>query len=131
MRRRNRFGLVVLAALGAAIAIYLGAYWPMLTRDPVGPPREMLPSSVEGGLEVIEGQFLGHTETDIVERFGPPSHRWEGHYGAPAIEIPRTYPDAITATYLRASGILYLSFCREGGQLVCFSSHWMPEGAVF
>ena len=105
--------------------------WPSLMREPVGPPRGELPQAVEGGSEPTSGQFLGHPESDIVERFGLPTHRWEGHYGAPPISYQRKYPNVITVTYERPTGTLYLSFCKEQGRLVCFRSAWMPAGWVF
>jgi hypothetical protein len=79
----------------------------------------------------VSGHFVGHTESSIVEQFGPPSARGEGHYAAPPVGYRLKYPDAITATYVRPSGVLYLSFCKERGQLVCFSSDWLPQGVVF
>jgi hypothetical protein len=101
------------------------------SREPVGPPNGDLPNAIEGGPEPAFGQFVGHSESSIVVRFGPPSNRWKGHYAAPPISYRLKYPDAITATFVRPSGVLYLSFCREEGRLVCFSSAWMPEGWAF
>lgn len=127
--RRTAVILAVLACGG--LAGYLIIVWPSLTREPVGPPRGELPQAVEGWPEPTSGQFVGHPESSIVERFGPPTHRWQGRYGAPRVSYRRTYPDAITATYKRPTGILYLSFCKEQGRLLCFSSDWLPEGWEF
>src|SRR5262245_36188325 len=128
-RRRIAVALAVLSCV--ALAGYLVAVWPSLTRESVGPPRGELPQVVEGGSQPFSGQFVGHPESSIMERFGPPTHRWEGHYGAPPVSYQRTYTDAITVTYERPTGTLYLSFCKEQGRLVCFSSDWMPTGWVF
>jgi hypothetical protein len=128
-KRRTAIGLALLA--GVALAGYLVAVWPSLTRKPVGPPQGELPQAVEGGLEPSSGQFVGHPEASIEEQFGPPTHRWQGHYGNPPVSYRMMYPDAITATYERATGTLYLSFCKEQGRLVCFSSDWVPTGWMF
>ena len=128
-RKRVVFGLLLLGCVvGVLCCVY---FWPMLTREAIGPPKGALPDSIEGGNDPVSGQWVGHVETDVVERFGPPSHRWSGHYAAPPVEYKRRYPDAVTLTYIRPAGILYLSFCRENGRLVCFSSDWLPEGWVF
>lgn len=111
--------------------LFVMAMWPIWTRESVGPPGGELPHMVEGGQEPIAGQFVGYSESSIVEQFGPPSTRWKGHYGAPPLVYRWKYPDAVTATYIRPSGTLYLSYCRERGRVVCFRSDWMPAGAVF
>lgn len=128
-RRRTSITLAILASI--ALAGYLVVVWPSLTREPVGLPRGELPPAVEGGPEPTSGQFVGHTETSIAERFGPPTYRWQGHYAAPPVSYQRTYPDAVTATYVRPTGTLYLSFCKVRGRLICFRSDWMPSGWVF
>jgi hypothetical protein len=120
MSTRRRALAVLLPLAGAALSLYLVEAWPYLIRDPAGPPAGELPRSVEGTTEAV-----------IMERFGPPSHRWHGHYAAPPVGYRRVYPDAVTVTYVRPTGVLYLSFCEERGQGVCFTSHWIPEGWVF
>ena len=131
MSKRRRAAVVLAVLACVAMAGYLAAVWPSLTREPVGPPPSELPQVVDGGSKPTSGQFVGHPEASIVERFGPPNHHWQGHYGAPPVSYQRTYPDAITATYERSTGTLYLSFCEERGRLVCFRSDWMPTGYVF
>lgn len=132
MRKPTKRVLVGIGAIACvALAGYLVAVWPSLTRDPVGPPRGELSQVVEGGSEPTAGAFVGHPEANIAERFGPPTHRWRGHYGAPPLSYQRTYPEAVTAVYERPAGTLYLSFCEERGRLVCFGSDWLPAGWVF
>src|SRR5687768_14456479 len=110
MSIRRRTAAILLALAGVAGSIYVVLVWPMLTREPIDPPEGELPQSVVGAREPIAGQFVGHSESSIVERFGPPSHRWKGHYGAPPAGYKWRYLDAITATYVRPTGVLYLSF---------------------
>lgn len=129
MRTRNRAAWLLLAVFG--VGCYVVVVWPSFVREPVGPPKTKLPETLEGGMNLVSEQFVGHTEADIAKRFGPPSHSWHGHYGLPDIEFQRKYPEAITSTYNRESGTLYLSFCKEGGRSVCFCSDWMPAGWVF
>ena len=131
MSRSRRIGTALLMLASVALGGWLVISWPWLTREPVGPPRSGLPQAVEGEREPVSGHFVGHTESSIVERFGPPSDRRDGHYAAPPVGYRLRYPDAITATYVRPSGVLYLSFCKERGQLVCFSSDWLPQGVAF
>jgi hypothetical protein len=129
---KSRWVVVVLAMLvGCVLTGYLATLWPWLTRGPIGPPRGELPRALEGGSEPISGQLVGQPQSSILGRFGPPTHRWEGHYGNPPVSYTRTYPDAVTVAYERPTGTLYLSFCKEEGRLVCFSSDWMPTGCVF
>ena len=49
----------------------------------------------------------------------------------PGLKYTLTYPDAVSVTYVRPDGELYLSYCWEWGKWVCFRSDWMPEGWVF
>jgi hypothetical protein len=129
LKRRTVVVVILLAGLASVPVVW---FCRALSRDPVGPPKGPLPDAFEGPLaEPVSGQFVGHTESAVVERFGPPSHRWRGHYAIPPLEYQLKYHDAVTLTYARPSGVLYLSFCREGGMLVCFSSDWMPNGWEF
>jgi hypothetical protein len=41
------------------------------------------------------------------------------------------YPEAIMLAYERPTGTLYLSFCLEKGEWVCFRADWLPKGWVF
>jgi hypothetical protein len=114
--------------------------WPSFTRQPVGPARATLPETVEGPAPSESDpdvwyefgrSFVGYTKADITERFGPPTDTWRGHYGRPRLSKVRTYPEAVTLVYQRASGSLYLSFCCEKGRWVCFSAQWMTKDSVF
>jgi hypothetical protein len=100
-------------------------------RGAIRPSQDQLPNVIEAGKEPISGQFVGHTESSIVERFGLPSTRYRGHYGLPGVLAESKYPDAVTVTYKRPSGVLYLSYCWQWGTWVCFCSDWMPEGWAF
>jgi hypothetical protein len=133
MRTIKRRWIVGGLTLVACVALtgYLATVWPWLTRGRLGPAPGELPPSVEDGPEPSSGRFVGHPEASIVERFGPSTARWQGHYGNPPMSYRRTYPDAVTVTYVRPMGTLYLSFCKEQGLLICFSSDWMPTGWVF
>ncbi|MGL6076244.1 MAG: hypothetical protein ACRC8S_18980 [Fimbriiglobus sp.] len=128
MHKATKRLLVTIA--GVLVVGYLLPMWPILTREPVGPPSNDLPQSVEGET-FASGDFAGHTADSILERFGSPTHRWEGHYGAPRWDFQQKYPDANTAVYEQPTGSLYLSFCKDRGQLVCFRSHWLPTGWEF
>jgi hypothetical protein len=108
MSRRRRTA-AILAAL-TTVALVMGIC-PWLARNEIGPPQAELPQTLEGGSELVSGQFIGHTEASIVERFGQPTHTWRGHYGNPPLSYRLKYLDAITTTYNRATGTLYLSFC--------------------
>ncbi len=79
----------------------------------------------------ISGEYVGETKTDLISRFGEPSHQWNGHYGSPSLEYARQHVSAITITYKRPNGVLYLSFEKKGDEWVCFRSNWMPNGCVF
>lgn len=127
MRLRWRIAGGVAIFLAGCVTGCLVALWPWMTRPPVGPPVGPMPQTLDGGLNPQQGDFVGFSETEIVERFGPPTHRWKGHFG---LRSDSEYPDAITATYILPAGILFLSFCEEGGRLVCFTSVWQPDGWV-
>ena len=91
-----------------------------------------LPDKIDGGmLDQAHNLFLGHTEAAISERFGAPTHRWKGHYGLSSPRYRWQYYDAISITYENPSGTLYLSFCKQRGEWTCFSSSWLPPGAMF
>jgi hypothetical protein len=131
MTKRRWIAVVLIVLVGVGLTSYLLTQWPYVTRGPVSPPKGELPQVVEGGAEPTSGQFVGHPESSILQRFGPPTHQWQGHYGNPPVKYRRAYSDAITVVYERPTGILYLSFCKEGSRLVCFSSDWLPAGWAF
>ncbi|MBP3956122.1 hypothetical protein J8F10_12595 [Gemmata sp. G18] len=129
--------LVPCVATGALAAV---TYWPYLTRSAVGPPKFPLPGTIEGpayseadaaNWYEFDRCFVGHTEASITEHFGPPTEHWAGHYGMPPLSVQRLYPEAVTHIYQRPSGQMYLSYCREKEQWVCFSATWLAQGAVF
>jgi hypothetical protein len=105
------------------------------SRKPVGPPQNALPESIDWGGPVIDGpafdwnrSFLGHTKAAVIHRFGPPSSSWNGSYGQDSSE---GYDPAVTLVYRRHSGAMYLSFCLENDEWVCFSADWLPNGWAF
>jgi hypothetical protein len=130
-------GVPLILGLGAAFCI--GIYWPWITRPQIGPPLQPLPMTLDGRAHPEtepfgrdrETRFIGHSEESIVERFGAPTNRWNGHYGLPPLNSRRAYPDAVTFVYERPTGRWYLSFCQQRGKRVCFSATWLPEGAEF
>jgi hypothetical protein len=126
--------------LCVGVAGCVAFYWPWIVRAPVGPARQPLPYTIEGPISsesdplswVEFGQrFIGHTEASIIERFGPPTDTWKGHYGLPRMRERQAYPEAVTHVYQRPSGRMYLSYCREKGKSVCFSATWLSEGSMF
>jgi hypothetical protein len=117
---------VLIVSLAAVIIWFL-----MPPREPIGLADGELPKTIEGGQKPVAGSFIGHSKSKITERFGPPSHQSKGHYGNPPAEYRRKYAEAVTFFYDTPTGTLYLSFCLEEGDWVCFSSHWLPKGVVF
>jgi hypothetical protein len=133
MARRWRKMLVALALGLAATGIVA-----VVLRFIIAPPRAVvaqpsgdLPGTIDGGSEPVHGQFEGHNKTRIVERFGLPTEQWEGHYGNPPASYKRQYAGAIALVYRRTSGSLYLFFCLQEGDWVCFSSDWLPKRLGF
>lgn len=111
-------------------------YWPWITRPRVGPSQGSLPASLEGGTEPSEflefqDRFLGHTEADVLARFGPPNETLRADGPHTALFDVRKYPEAHTAVYTQKGGRLYLSFCKQRGRWVCFAAVWQPLGWVF
>ena len=128
-RSRRRWWLILAATLGAAIVLlsFAGPLW----REPIGQSRAELPCVIASGSEPIVDQFVGHTEANIVHRFGAPTHRWSGHFGTPSLAYRWKYSDAETAIYEQPNGTLYLSFCLAKGERVCFTSVWTSPSMVF
>ena len=152
MSRRRRIAGCLLALGSMGLALWLVFSWPWLMREPVGPPQRELPPEIEcdcakiferkepdTGIDwkkydQLKEQVLalvGHTEADIVARYGPPSYQWKGHYGLPNVEFTSKYPDEVTAVYNRGTCTLYVSFCRSHGRLVCHWANMVPEGTRF
>jgi len=120
MSRRKRIlvlAFVVSAACIAALAVYL-------VRGNIFDP-------LNRGRSPVSGEFVGQTRTAIEAKYGPPSHECKGHYGSPPCEYTKKYDPAITVTYERGGGTLYLSYHEQQGEWVCFSSDRMPNGCVF
>jgi hypothetical protein len=132
MKGRRRTAVILLSLACVVLVVYAVAGRPRLFRQAVGPPGADLPESAEGlPYDEVERRFVGHTEADVVERFGPPSKRWEGHFGMPPDWYRRKYPEAISAAYERPTGTLYLSFCKQDGGMVCFTAYWLRKGWAF
>jgi hypothetical protein len=132
--KSHRRKVFILLGIGLLVSALLAVGMRFLSRwltERVGSPNGELPAAIEAGRKPVFGDFYGHTQASIIERFGLPSLRWEGHYGMPPLSYSERYPDAVTMTYRRPTGTLYLSFCLEKGEWVCFSSAWMPTGCVF
>jgi hypothetical protein len=96
------------------------------SRKRIGSPRYELPNTFDLGAGFHDDpvEFIGHTETAIVEKYGIPNLR--GHYGPPSPLL-----DALALVYRCRSGELYLWFREQHGKMTCFSSAWLPKGAVF
>jgi hypothetical protein len=148
-RRRWFFRLSLIVAIAFALPLVAGLWyrWPSFTRELVPPPQYPLPDTVEGwpypltpewrmklDQEYKEGRFedrfLGHTERSIVERFGQPDFRLKGDRRDWRVDRRRAYFEAFTVQYVRPSGRLYLSFCRQAGEWVCYDAHWNPDGLI-
>jgi hypothetical protein len=101
-KKRQRAIILVTYGLVATVVVVV-VLW--LTnsppRKPIDSPEGGLPAHIEGGSEPIQGKFIGHSQSSILGRFGPPDHQWKGHYGDPPLEYRRKYPDAVTLIYKR------------------------------
>jgi hypothetical protein len=135
LRKRRAMCLLVLGLLAMAVFLFVTRGMNPLFRDAIGPARGELPATLEGFWDPersrTQGEFVGHRKSNITERFGPPTHQCSGHYGAPPLAFQWKYVEAFTLVYERPTGTLYLSFCWERGDWVCFSSSWVPPGWVF
>ncbi|QEL13427.1 hypothetical protein [Limnoglobus roseus] len=130
--RKRRTLVIILLCFFAVCLSQCLVGWPNLMPGRVKLPRKELPDSIESNTERHpSGHFNGHTEQSIVERFGQPSTQWAGQYGHPELKVRLIFPDAVTFVYETPKGSLYLSFCQQDGQRVCFSSDWLPTGGFF
>lgn len=123
---RNFALLLGLLALGAGVLVVapkLRSWW----REPIGPPEEPLPITLEEQPEDrMRFYFVGHTKRNILARFGPPNREWEGNHGCPPPES-----GWVTCDYDRPGGTRYMTFRWEDGEWICLFSGWLPEGVVF
>jgi hypothetical protein len=109
--------LVMAAFLASCLAVY---FFMGNVLDPL-----------DSGRSSVADEYLGQTKVEFIRRHGRPSRQWAGHYGCPRLDYAKQHPSAVTLTYRRWTGTLYLSFEQVGGEWRCFSSHWMPDGSVF
>jgi hypothetical protein len=117
-RRKTILFVAAVSAVGiVAIAVYL-------VRGNIFDP-------LNRGRSPVSGEFIDQSRKAIEAKFGPPSHECKGHYGAPPVFYTSQHDPAITVTYERGGGTLYLSFDQREGEWVCFRSDWMPTGWVF
>src|SRR5262245_38438579 len=105
MAARDRVVLAAIVAVGLILTLGLVA---KCDRDPFDP--------VDGGRGFVSGQYVGQTREEVLERLGDPSHEWSGHYGKPPLEYARAHDPALSMTYVRRSGGLYLCFEKAGGR---------------
>jgi hypothetical protein len=116
--RRLVIMTVTVLSLAAFFALTVKFY-----RNPFDP--------MDSGRSPVEGEYVHQTREAILSRFGTPSHQWQGYYGNPDLSYTSTHSPSITMTYIRPTGVLYLSFEEVNGEWICYSSHWMPDGWVF
>ena len=128
MTTRKRLLYVITPIILVIAYCSISPYWPMLTRDPIPAPVFELPTTLEGIERDQPDRFAGHPEAAILEKYGPPSFRFEGVHGNPSYEYRLRYRDAVTIAYELPGGILYLTICWQKGQRICLRSDSMPEG---
>ena len=76
-------------------------------------------------------KFVGMSEAQMIARFGPPKHTFEGHYGNPPLSFTSQHPAAKTLVFDVEGGTLYVSFEMEGSTSVCFCCDFLPHGSAF
>jgi hypothetical protein len=86
---------------------------------------------LDRGKEVVAGEYLGKTKASIIQRYGPPSKEWAGHYGSPPTDYMEQHSPSVSLLYQRLTGTLYISLEKKDDDWICYSSHWMPNGAEF
>src|SRR5262245_3863443 len=107
--RRLTLCLIVLTTEVLCLALTAKFY-----RNPFDP--------MDSGREPVTGEYLHRTMDSVQGQFGSPSHQWHGHYGSPSDDYTKQHKPSITMTYIRSTGILYLSFEQVGDDWVCYSS---------
>lgn len=124
------FAVVAVVSLTGVATLVVATFWPSPPCPSVGSPVAPLPASVQGRLWPDDHlDFVGHTEKDIRQRYGPPSRRFTGHFGLPGVDWEHI--DAITVEYQLPSGVRYITYCWQGGESVCLRSAWLPAGSAF
>jgi hypothetical protein len=114
----GRFASGAFSTLALLAVVVLATY--MYRGNPFDP--------IDRGKSVATDEYVGQTKASIVAQYGQPTCQWAGHYGQPPEDYVKQHDPAVSCTYTRATGALYISFEQKGGQWVCFSSHWVPNG---
>jgi len=83
---------------------------------------------LDGGRAPVPGRFVGQRKETMEATYGRPTSEWAGHFGAPDASYAELHSPAISTTYERLSGTLYLSYEQRQGEWVCFDSFWCPNG---
>jgi hypothetical protein len=89
------------------------------------------PPQFDKTLRPFEGKYIGCSEEQIVAELGRPNQRWNGHYGLPSLGYANQHPNAWTLVFHQKTGTQYVSVEEVNGKWICFSSNWLPKGAVF
>jgi hypothetical protein len=114
-RRLLVYGFVALVIFDLALCLSVAVFFYRTPFDPRKPDS---------------GRYVGRTQEYILDRFGSPSHQWEGHYGLRAPSAGPNGGPVVTMTYERWTGMLYLSFEQVNGEWTCYSCDWVPNGWV-
>ena len=118
-RKRILFAALAIAAIPVTIVAVYYTWGNIL--DPL-----------DGGRTVVAvPKFIGQTREAIEAKYRKPSDYSAGHFGLPDISYVKQHSPAISATYMRFSGRLFLSFEQRQGEWVCFRSLWCPNGWDF
>jgi hypothetical protein len=113
----------ILLGFGAIVIVLAGFGYYELIGNPFDP--------IDRGKLPIADEYLGKTKTFLIWKYGSPSKEWSGHYANPPTDYIEQHKPAITISYERFTGVLYVSFERKGDEWICFSSHWLPKGWAF
>ena len=132
MSWRVGMGLVILIVAVPTLAMLIDKFVALdgPPRSPVGPPVGEMPATIDEAPHAAS-RYIGHIKDRVIERYGPATRQWEGHYGNPPLSYRTRFDPTITLVYDRPTGSLYLSFATEHEEWVCFSAHWLAKGATF
>jgi hypothetical protein len=86
---------------------------------------------IDRGHDMVRSEYIGRTKASILEQYGPPTQESSGYYVPRNVQYTKQHEPAVSMTYVRARGVLYLAFEQKGDYWVCFSSTWMPNGMEF